>query len=126
MRDICIHTRIDNPDCEVFWSAAAEDFSFFGSAGVEKCSVPESELRGVVPLGAQMGKMVVGESAGGGGMNRAGHAGRGGRGGTVGEAVDVLHEIWTLRREKKAAHQGAVEQGWWICSSRGSGKVTLR
>jgi hypothetical protein len=104
-----LKSSVEDPDCEVFWSAAAEDFSFFGSGGAEECGVPESELRGVVPLEARMGKMVVGESAARGAARVPGFLGGGG--GKAGEAVDVLAEISRFRREKKAAHQDAVGQG---------------
>jgi hypothetical protein len=106
-----LKSSVEDPDCEVFWSAAAEDFSFFGSGGAEECGVPESELRGVVPLEAQMGKMVVGESVGGGATWTTGPLASGGGGGKQGEVVDVLAEISRFRREKRAAHQNAVEHG---------------
>jgi hypothetical protein len=104
-----LKSSVEDPDCEAFWEAAAEDFSFFGSGGAEECGVLESELRGVVPLEVQMGKMLVGESAGGGAVRGAGFVGGGG--GKAGEVVDVLAEISKFRREKKAAHQVAEGQG---------------
>jgi hypothetical protein len=103
-----LKSSVEDPDCEAFWEAAAEDFSFFGSGGAEECGVLESELRGVVPLEVQMGKMLVGESAGGGAVRGAGFVGGGG--GKAGEVVDVLAEISKFRREKKAAHQVAEGQ----------------
>jgi hypothetical protein len=99
-----LKSSVEDPDCEAFWEAAAEDFSFFGSGGAEECGVPESELRGVVPLEAQMGKMVVGEVGSRGGGSQGG-------GWKVGEVVDVLAEVSRFRREKKAAHQLADGRG---------------
>jgi hypothetical protein len=115
---LSLKSSVEDADCEVFWSAAAEDFSFFGSSGAEECGVMESERRSLVPLEAQMGKMVVGEcsegvaqSSGSPSERSVGPGRAGGSDGKHGEAVDVLAEISRFRREKKVAHQNAMEQG---------------
>jgi hypothetical protein len=53
-------SSVEDKDCEEFWNAAANDFSFFDH-GEDECGIPESEMTTAVPLEARQGKMVVGD-----------------------------------------------------------------
>jgi hypothetical protein len=48
-------SSVEDPDCETFWTAARDDFSFFGD---EECGQPDG-LERRVPLAALMEKMSV-------------------------------------------------------------------
>jgi hypothetical protein len=98
-------SSVEDPDCEAFWTAASDDYSFFGSTGEEECGVPEMETVRTVPLEVRLGKMVVGEA-------EAGHQN------TVHESApprqgqyDVLDEVSKFRRSKKIAYQNAIMRG---------------
>jgi len=91
-------SSVEDRDCEVFWSAAAGDFTFFGS-GDEECGQPDVDPSHRIPLEARMGKMVIEEKPELP-PRPAGNA-----------KIDVLAEISKFRKEKKRAYEVAVARG---------------
>lgn len=118
-------SSVEDPDCEAFWTAARDDFSFFGG---EECGQPDG-LERRVPLAALMEKMSVLEGGEGDGDDAApwenGTVWReGSREASMARRMaalraaqeqvtiyDVLSEVSKFRREKKRAREIVVARG---------------
>lgn len=118
-------SSVEDPDCETFWTAARDDFSFFGD---EECGQPDG-LERRVPLAALMEKMSVVADADepsegiapwqNGGMwqeeNReASMVRRMAEMGAADEQMkkyNVLAEVSKFRKEKRRAREIAVARG---------------
>lgn len=106
-------SSVEDADCETFWAAAADDFSFFDDQ--EECGVPESEMRSAIPLEAYMGKMVVGEDEPALAPSRprswSDQPGSVPRKKTSVPMVDTVSEVARFRSEKKAQYRQACQAG---------------
>jgi hypothetical protein len=98
-------SSVQDPDCEAFWTAAKDDFSFFGG---EECGLPDQEGIPHVPLAALMEKMVVDEpDEFDEGARKPSFPG----GKAPVQMFDVLEQVSRFRKDKKAQHELAVRRG---------------
>jgi hypothetical protein len=93
-----------DPDCETFWDAAQNDFSFFGS---EECGQPDDDGSGRVPLVALTEKMTITPED----MERRGMGNWTAPKRSDAPAFDVLGEVSKFRKAKKAQYEAAVARG---------------
>jgi hypothetical protein len=100
------YSSVQDADCETFWSAAQDDFSFFGG---EECGLPDQEGTAPVPLAALMEKMVVIEPEVMEKVRRSSNFGIGGK--AVEPIFDVLDQVSKFRKDRKAKFENAVRMG---------------
>ena len=106
------NSAIDDPDTAAFWMAAQDDFSFFGE---EECGLPADEPALHFPLSSVSGKMVhpigniqAAEPPVPQQPEKPNHSG-----------LDVVRALTEFRKQRKAAHESAVNigqkyvQGYW-------------
>ncbi|KAF2667114.1 hypothetical protein BT63DRAFT_329902 [Microthyrium microscopicum] len=98
-------SSVEDADCETFWKAASDDFSFFGSEAEEECGVPRLDANRSIPLEARQGKMVVGDDDAFAPMMT------GAESINIESAVDVLAEVSKFRRDRKAKYEIALRRG---------------
>jgi len=100
------YSSVLDPDCETFWTAAKDDFSFFGT---EECGLPDADPAAHVPLAALTEKMVVVPDENGepvrGSQTRVLETK------TTLPAFDVLAEISRFRQERRREHEAGVARG---------------
>jgi hypothetical protein len=104
-------SAVEDADCELFWTAAQDDFSFFNNEE-EECGLPGSEMRNGIPLEVQFGKMLVGDDSS---VQSPGRP----RSWTIRpdrpigseKLIDTLAEISKFRTEKKVLYQAALQRG---------------
>jgi hypothetical protein len=100
------YSSVQDADCETFWTAAKDDFSFFGG---EECGLPDQEGIAPVPLAALMEKMVVGEPEAEVKVRRSSNFGVDGKAPVP--MFDVLDQVSKFRKDKKAKFENAVRMG---------------
>jgi hypothetical protein len=90
----------EDPDSDVLWKAASQDFSFFDGDGngEEECDMPRGEADRQVSIETARGEglMVVDEE---------------GAGSSAWPILDVVSELAKFRREKREAYNVAVQRG---------------
>ncbi|TID23010.1 leucine rich repeat domain protein [Venturia nashicola] len=93
-------SSVQDPDCEAFWAAAQNDFSFFGG---EECGQPDTDgIR--LPLIALTEKMTIA-------FDDLEHGNMQGPKALKAPLFEVLPEISKFRRAKKAQFQDAISRG---------------
>jgi hypothetical protein len=106
-------SAVEDVDCETFWAAATDDFSFFDN-GDEECGVPGSDMTQTVPLESRLGKMVVSDdepTTPGSRPRSWGNAPiEANETGGV-SMIDTLAEISRFRSAKRTLYQAAQQRG---------------
>lgn len=97
----------EDPDSDVLWKAASQDFSFFDGDGngEEECGVPRAEENRRTPvsnLSAEMEGLML--------ADEEGEVRSGARPGAA-PILDVVSEIARFRRERREAYDAAIQRG---------------
>ena len=101
-------SSVEDPDCESFWTAAKNDFSFFGD---EECGQPDSDSTSHMPLAAMTEKIALTTDGDAASQlpwvpvpNKNGAA-------AGPPALDVLAEVSRFRKVKRYLREAAVAAG---------------
>ena len=107
----------EDPDTTAFWSAQANDFSFFGD---EECGLPATEPGMHFPMSALSEKMVLPiDSLQNGPLPTLQRLTK------PDEDVNVVQELAQFRKEKKVAYDEAVRKGEKYADGYWPGEVTV-